>query len=259
MKSKVISLLFFLFIFQFYTENQLRAKSVGAEVNESDLKKTDGSKFDRLVRRLSYNPDDLETGDELRNHCRSENISTECIEKLNELTEQYPKNKFLRYQAALAYVDEIPGHSLFRQGLLSSRAMGHMTEVIDWEPNDWSAYYIRGLNGLYWPTLFRKLPRAIKDFQFCISLSNKLPKGLLKPYHIFAYIALGDAYVKDGDVIKGREVYRKGLGFFKSNELRNRIKMNPDELVKFVTELRHTDQRVDTEISFLLDGGADKL
>lgn len=215
--------------------------------------------FNVLVRRLNYNPDDLGAGDKLREHCRLKSISSDCINELNSLTKKYPRNKFLRYQAALAYVDEVPGHSLFRQGWLSSRSMSHMTEVIEWEPNDWPAYYIRGLNGLYWPTLFHKLPRAITDLQFCINLSDKLPKGLLKPYHVLAFVALGDAYVKDGDVSKGQEIYKKGLSLHKSSELEKRLRMSSEKLTEFIKEFRHTDRTVDTEISFLLDGGASKL
>ncbi len=218
-----------------------------------------GDDFSRLVRRLSYNPDDLAAGDELREHCRANEIVPKCIESLNELTKKHPKNKSLRYQAALAYVDEVPGHSLFRQGWLSTRSMNHMTKIIEGEPDDWTAHYIRGLNGLYWPTSFRKLPGSIKDLTYCISLSDKLPRGLLRPYHGYAYIALGDAFVKKGEIDKAIKVYKEGVEIFTSAKLEKRLQMSADELAQYVADLRHTDTRVDTTISFLVNGGENKL
>lgn len=228
-------------------------------VAAGELMGEEKSEFDALVKRLNYNPDDLEAGDRLRSICRKNDANGECIDALNELTKRHPKNRSLRYQAALSYVDEVPGHSLFRQGWLSSRSMEHMSEVIHLEPNDWAAYYIRGLNGLYWPRSFRKLPKAITDLTTCIDLSKKLPDGLVKPYHGLAYIALGDAYVKNKDIEKGREIYSQGSKAFESSEMKKRLSMNDEELSNFIKEFRHTDKAVDTEISFLLGGGAEKL
>lgn len=221
--------------------------------------KEESDRFGVLVKRLNYNPDDLQVGDRLREKCRQEKNSVRCIDALNDLSKKHPKNKSLRYQAALAYVDEVPGHSLFRQGWLSSRSMAHMSKIIEIEPNDWPAFYIRGLNGLYWPTSFRKLPKSIADLSFCIELSSGLPAGLKKPYHALAYIALGDAYVKNGEVEEGRKTYRLGASKFSSSELDKRLGLNDEKLVAFVKDFRHTDQRVDTEISFLLDGGENKI
>lgn len=229
------------------------------QASESEMSDTDQVEFDRLVRRLDYNPDDLKVGDKLRDLCRRNDASARCIDALNDLVDKHLKNKALRYQAALAYVDEVPGHSLFRQGWLSSRSMDHMSEVIEREPGDWAAYYIRGLNGLYWPRSFRKLPKAVKDLNQCIAFSEKLPKGLQRPYHGLAYIALGDAHVKDGDLEQGRKAYKRGVELFESDEMQKRLDMDDQALMEYVKKFRHTDQKVDTEISFLIDGGADKL
>lgn len=218
-----------------------------------------GDEFSRLVRRLSYNPDDLEAGDSLRRYCRKNSVNQRCIKSLNALTGKHPKNRILRYQAALAYVDEVPGHSLFKQGWLSTRSMNHMTSILEREPDDWTARYIRGLNGLYWPRSFRKLPAAIKDLEHCLKLSNRAPSGLKLPYHGYAYIALGDAHVKGGNHEMGRQVYREGLEFFASEKMKKRIAMDDETLAQFVGELRHTDSRINTEISFLIDGGKNRL
>ncbi len=217
------------------------------------------SQYEELVRRLSYNPDDILAGDTLRDYCRKSEMSDKCIDSLNGLVKSKPKNKYLRYHAALAYVDKVPGHSLFRQGWLSSRSMSHMSAVIKQDEQDWTAYYIRGVNGLHWPRSFRKLPGSKKDLEFCIELSSKLPKGLVKPYHGLAYIALGDAFVKNNELSEALSIYKKGSDMFVSSQLEARLGMKESELKDYIKKYRHTDQRLDTELSFLVDGGANKL
>lgn len=236
--------------------SSLPAISNAAQVDRETFMPDD---FVVLTRRLSYNPDDLRAGDKLRSLCRKRNTVDRCIDVLNALTERHPKNKFLRYHAALAYVDQVPGHSLFKQGWLSTRSMNHVTSVIEQDATDWPAYYIRGLNGIYWPKSFRKLSGAIDDLETCIALSNAAPEGLRRPYHGLAYIALGDAYVKNGMVEDALRVYQIGAAIFDSEKLRYRLSLTHEELAVYVNDLRHTDRRVDTDISFLLDGGDNRI
>ena len=216
--------------------------------------------FGAIERRLSYNPDDLKAGNRLREICRSEKSVPVCIKILNDLTQKYPKNKTLRYHAALAYVDQVPGHTLFKQGWYSTRSMDHMSEILKDDPTDWSALYIRGLNGIFWPNSFRRLPGAIKDLEKCIELSTHLPDGLKKPYHTFAYIALGDAHVKNGSIDQGLQVYKQGLEIHDSKRLEKRVSFKTnDELIAYVLDVNDRNKPVDTDITFLLDGGLSKL
>ena len=215
--------------------------------------------FDSIERRLNYNPDDIVAGNRLREICREQNIISTCIDSLNNLVDKHPKNKNARYQAALAYVDEVPGHSLFKQGWYSTRSMDHMSALLENDPVDWSAFYIRGLNGIFWPLSFRRLPGAIKDLKKCIEISSALPEGLQKSYHVYAYIALGDAYVKNGEIEEAIKIYRRGNEIENSKKLEKRLSLNTEELAEFVNNIRDRDKPVDTDISFLLDGGSSRL
>jgi len=215
--------------------------------------------YGSIERRLEYNPDDLEAGNRLREICREQKIVLKCIDTFNELTDKHPNNKSLRYHAALAYVDEVPGHTLFKQGWYSTRSMNHMSEVLKNEPSDWGAFYIRGLNGIFWPNSFRRLPGAIRDLSKCIELSEQLPVGLKKPYHVFAYIALGDAHVKNGDIESALPVYKSGLEIQPSERLKKRLSLKNEELTAFVLDANDRNKPVDTDITFLLDGGLNKL
>ncbi len=224
-----------------------------------DLSTTQHQQYEALVKRLKYNPDDIQAGDTLRELCRQRNVVPICIDAFNDLASLHPKNKYIRYHAALAYIDEVPGHSLFKKGWYSTRSMNHMNAVLDQDPNDWSAFYIRGLNGIYWPISFKRLGRAISDLQQCIALSEKMPDGLKQPYHLLAYIALGDAFVKNGELGKAREIYRRGLRLMKSAKLKHRLSLDDSVLRDFIKEVRDADKPVDTYISFLVDGGKNKL
>lgn len=226
-----------------------------------DISKIDFSpdEFGVLQRRLLYNPDDLKVGDQLRALCVREDKIDQCIDALNQLTEKHPDNKSLRYQAALAYVDAVPGKTLFRQGWLSTRSMKHVSRVIEADPEDWPAYYIRGLNAVYWPTSFHKLSGAIADLKRCLEISGAMPAGLRRPYHALAFIALGDAYVKADEISAARATYQQGAELFDSNILRSRVVMSDQQLIDWVRDFRNTDSRVDTEISFLSSGGKEKI
>ena len=215
--------------------------------------------FESIERRLEYNPDDIVAGNRLREICREQKIISECIDTLNELATIHPNNKNIRYHAALAYVDEVPGHTLFKQGWYSTRSMDHMSKVLENDPSDWNAFYIRGLNGIFWPLSFKRLPGAIRDLKKCIEISDSLPDGLKKSYHVFAYIALGDAYVKNGDLELALQIYAQGNEIQKSKKLEKRLSLDNNKLSQYVKEIRDRNKPVDTDISFLIDGGSNKL
>ncbi len=175
--------------------------------NISDEKHNDD--YALLTKRLNHNPDDIAAGENLRELCRAKKQQVQCIEILNGLAKKHPRNKNIRYHTALAYVDEVPGHTLCKKGWYLTRSLSHMSEVIEFEPIDWGAYYIRGLNSIYCPKSFRRIHKAIRDLEKCTELSEKLPAGLWRPYHVLGYLALGDAYVRAGELEKARAVYRK--------------------------------------------------
>lgn len=216
-------------------------------------------KLEHYSKRLEYNPDDLIIGDMFRELCRTKNQFDYCIDELIRIQKMHPRNINVKYQLALSYIDKVPGHSLFKQGWLSSRSMSQMTDVLNIDSNNWAAYYIRGLNSMYWPVSFKKLPKGIEDLHKAIDISTSLPDGLVTPYHLLAYIALGDAYVKSGDIEEARNIYKDSQKIMSSAKIIKRLSMNDEELSSFVKKIRNADYPVDTDISFLIDGGREKL
>lgn len=253
-KAPALKALFFM-VCAMQVNDAVFAEQAGSVSGNENYK----AEFTSFVKRLEYNPDDLEAGNRLREICRKNDKVQDCIEALNELAKKHPTNKAIRYNAALAYIDIVPGHSLFKKGWYSSRSMDHMTDLLEYEPNDWSAYYIRGLNSIYWPKSFKRIPKAVADLKQAIAISESLPEGLRRPYHVLAYIALGDAYVKGGDLQLARETYRQGLALESSKVIKGRMAMTDAELESFVMEHRDTENHVDTDITFLVTGGSNKL
>lgn len=226
----------------------------GAAAGESTKKS-----YQYFIQRLERNPEDIEAGNKIRELCREKGEIPLCIDELNALVEKHPGNRLLRYQAALSYVDSVPGKSLYKKGWLSSRSQDHMTNVLESDPEDWTALYIRGLNNIYWPTSFRRLPKAISDLKMCVQISRSLPVGLQKPYHGLAFLALGDALVKNNQLGEAREIYGLGHQIYESKIMRERMNFSDQDLQEVIKRYRDSDHPVDTDLSFLVDGGAERL
>lgn len=195
-------------------------------------------------------PEELQPANELRRMCREQHRVERCVEALDALAKRRPELAAVRYQAALAYVDALPGLSLLRQGSLSTHSIDHVTAVLERSPDDWLALYIRGLNNLYWPSWFGRTRRAIADLRRCVDVSERA--GAPAPYHALGYAALGDGYVKSGDVPRGVQTWTQGLARFPgSAELQTRVALPAADAPAFVKTQRDLDKPIDTDISFL--------
>lgn len=206
--------------------------------------------FDEALAELERRPEELRAGNELRRLCREQGRVERCIEVFDELARRRPELNSVRYQAALAYVDALPGLSLLRQGSLSTHSIAHVTSVLQRSPDDWLALYIRGLNNLYWPSWFGRTRRALADLRRCVELSERADPAAA--HHALSYAALGDAYVKSGDTARGLQTWARGLQRFPASpELRARAALSRDTAAAFVDSQRDLDRPIDTDLSFL--------
>jgi hypothetical protein len=211
-----------------------------------------GGRIEPMLAALQPKPGDVRLGNDLRRECRRAGQMARCIELFDGLVERHPEVRSLRYNAALAYVDDLPGHSLLKQGSLSTRSIEHMDLLVESDPKDWLALYIRGLNNLYWPAWFRRTPQSIEDLSRCVEISERLPKGEVRPFHRLAYLALGDAQTMVGDVAAARATWRRGLGAHPgARDLTQRLAVPEAELPQFVAAARDIEKPVDTDLAFL--------
>jgi tetratricopeptide (TPR) repeat protein len=220
-------------------------------VGAADSVLADGAteNFATLAKRVTAHPEDLSAGNDLRSLCRAQKAIDPCIEFFDQLVSEQPQVRAARYNAALAYIDKLPGNSLLVQARLSTHSIEHASAVLAQSADDWMALYIRGLNNLYWPKWYRRVPRAVEDLSHCVRLSEGLPAAQRKPYMALAYVALGDAYVKLEQLEQARQTWQGGLRTIgESGELRQRLEIATQALPQKIEQLRSRDAPVDTDL-----------
>lgn len=217
----------------------LRADDVGNE-----------RRFDEVAMSVASQPEDIIAGNNLRRICREREMQERCIEFFEALAKKHPLAAATRYNAALAYIDNLAGHSLLTQARLSTNSIEHASAVLERIPSDWLALYIRGLNNLYWPTWYRRTDRAITDLTRCTQMSEALPPERRNTYMALAHVALGDAYVKAGKIEQARETWRRGMATHPSSDLTKRLAIGVDALPETIEQLRSREEPVDTDIEF---------
>jgi len=209
-----------------------------------------GAQFAEVSQQVAAHPEDLSAGNRLRRICREQRIYDQCIEFFAALVKAHPHTAAVRYNAALANIDNLPGHSLLAQARLSTSSIEHASAVLERSPDDWLALYIRGLNQLYWPTWYRRTGRAVTDLTRCVSISEGLPAEQRRQYMALAHAALGDAYVKLEKFAEARQVWERGALLHPSAVLTQRLQIPLASLGEAISELRSREVPVDTDIEF---------
>jgi hypothetical protein len=220
----------------------------------------DDAQFDTLLHQVEASPGDLLAGNSLRRLCREQKSVDHCIEALDRVAAGHPAEDAIRINAALAYVDELPGHSLYIQARLSTHSIQHVSAILERDSGNWLALYIRGLNNLYWPLWYRRTDRAIVDLKQCIQLSEALPPPQRKPYMVLAYIALGDTYGRLSQIEDARAIWTRGASQYTSHQLQDRLQMQPSLLHERIEAIRSREVPIDTDLKvFVSAPGASPL
>lgn len=212
---------------------------------------------------VSINPEDLDFSNIYRFKIRDygHTYFDRSIRFFEALVEKHPEAIMARLNKALSYVDKMPYPRLgiVRQGILSNQSIAELDEILKLDPNCWAARYIRAMNHLHWPRKLDHAPLAIEDFKTLINLQDAWGPEAQEDYFAYAYVALGDAYVKNRDVDyeammqKARETWEEGLNRFPdSPDLKERLsKTDDEELMDFVKKLRGLEDPVDTDLSLI--------
>jgi tetratricopeptide (TPR) repeat protein len=180
-----------------------------------------------------------------------------CIDLFDRLAAGHPTVDAVRFNAALAYVDNLPNHSLYMQARISTHSMDHVSAILARDPGNWLALYIRGLNNLYWPLWYRRTDRAIADLGRCVQIGEELPAARRKPYMALAYVALGDTYARLERIDQALAVWRQGAKLYPSKQLQERIGAEPRLLHEMIERIRDRDVPIDTDLRiFAADSGA---
>jgi hypothetical protein len=196
---------------------------------------------------------DLQALNALRLRLKSEGKEAVAQSFFAALVARKPTDEAL-LNLSLAYVDQMMGKNLLQQGNLSSRSQDAVIEIIKRNPKHWAAWYIRGLNNLYWPDWFRKAGPAQEYLAQAVALHEQLPPQEQDENDGYAlgYLALGDAYALLDQPAEARKAWQKGVHYYPyMAALRERLAIPEGELHAKVRALRDADQPIDTDLAFL--------
>jgi len=157
----------------------------------------------------------------------------------------HPQSANLALNWGYAYVDKIPAAGAITQVILANTALGHFTHALELQ-RSWLALYTRGNSYLYWPKVFGRTPLGVADLEAAVRTSQA---GAPRPYHVRAYLALGDGYWKLDQLDKAKATWSEGARLFPDNApLKLRLGRQGDELKSLIEGDLDPSKRVDTDL-----------
>ncbi len=167
---------------------------------------------------------------------------------LRGLTAAHPGSAYALLNYGYAYVDKIPSAGAITRVILANTAVTLFSQAIELEPS-WLALYTRGNSYLYWPKVFGRAPLAVADLERAVAMGKAHGQ---QPYHVRAWIALGDAYWKIDQLERARATWEEALRRFPGEpRLVARLARQGDELAALIDGELDPDKRVDTDLSVL--------
>ncbi len=209
---------------------------------------------ERVVKR----PDDLVLAVKYRLECIKLGQQERSVRFFELLAESHPTVPNVRLQLSASYVDKIPTcggmAAVVCKGTLARQSLDQMDMLLADEGKWWPAVYSRAMNHLHWPRALLHSAASARDFRKLIEIQSEEGRPGRFPYHVRAYIGLGDALVKDGRFDEARQAWSEGQALFSGNrDLQSRLALQtPDEALAFVEKVRNLEQQIDTDFSFLI-------
>jgi len=194
---------------------------------------------------LTENPDSVKYASEYRMCVIQAKEHDRCIKFFEKLVADHPKSASAYLNYGFAYVDKIPVAGTITQVILANTALANFSKSIELEPT-WIAYYTRGNSYLFWPKIFGRTPLGIADLEQAMKIQKA---DRQRPYHVRAYISLGDGYWKMDDMAKAKATWGEGLGLFPDNaQLKARLAREGDDLKSYIEDVLDPSKRVDTNL-----------
>jgi tetratricopeptide (TPR) repeat protein len=204
------------------------------------------SALDHFEAALTADPDNLKYGSEYRQAVIKLKAYDRCIAFFEKLVADHPQasNAYLNF--GFAYVDKIPDAGAITQVINANTALSYFTKSVELKPT-WIGLYTRGNSYLFWPKIFNRTQLGIDDLEAAVKLGESLGR---QPYHVRAWVSLGDGYFKNEEPDKAREAWKNGLAKFPGNpDLEKRLAASDEELMSIVKVAYDPNVRVSTNLS----------
>ena len=194
---------------------------------------------------VADDPENLRYASEYRQAIIRHKEFDRSIEFFAKLLADHPASANLHLNYGFAHVDKIPIAGSITQVILANTALGEFSKAVDLQ-SSWLAYYTRGASYLFWPRIFNKAPLGVADLKKVLTMQQSGPK---RSYYVRTYIALGDGYCKMEEMDKARAAWQEGLRQFPDNpQLKDRLSLHGDDLVKLIENNFDPNKRVDTDL-----------
>lgn len=199
----------------------------------------------RLEAAVAADPENLRYVSEYRMTVIAAKAYDHALDFFKKLVEDHPQSAAAALNYGYEYVDKIPAAGSITQVILANDALTWFNRAIELKPT-WLALYTRGNSYLYWPKVFGRAPLGVADLEAAVRMSQQGPK---RPYHVRAWIALGDGYWKTGDLEKARATWTAALKLFPDDpELKARLAREGDGLKEYIEGKLDPNVRVDTNL-----------
>jgi len=201
---------------------------------------------------VAADPDNLRYASEYRQAIIRHKEFDRSIDFFAKQLADHPASANLHLNYGFAYVDKIPVTGSITQVILANTALGEFSKTVDLQPS-WIAYYTRGASYLFWPRIFNKASLGVADLEKALALQQN---GQKRSYYVRAYVALGDGYCKMEEMDKAWAAWQQGLRQFPDNQqLKDRLALHGDELVKLIENNFDPNKRVDTDLREIWSDG----
>lgn len=194
---------------------------------------------------LAAAPDDLQAGNDYRMAVIEVEEYDRAIAFFEKLVAEHPDASNLHLNFGFAYVDKIPAAGSITQVILANNALNEFTAALDLQES-WIGYYTRGNSYLFWPKIFGRTPLGIADLEKAIAIQQD---GDTEPFHVRAWVALGDGYWKMEDLDRARSTWTDAVAQFPGNEaLQARLSSEGEALEALMGGAYDPAARVDTSL-----------
>ncbi|MGR9109124.1 MAG: tetratricopeptide repeat protein, partial [Gammaproteobacteria bacterium] len=196
---------------------------------------------------------DVQALNNLRLQLKAQDKSAVAQSFFSVLAEREPSDAVL-LNLSLSYVDQMMGKNLLQQGTLSTRSQDTVEKLNERDPKNWIAWYIRGINNLYWPDWFRKAPLAREYLEQALAIYRELSPQEKDEHDGYAlgYLTLGDAYALLDQPDEARKIWEEGRHAYPYVAmLRERMSLSDTEQHAAVRVFRDVDKPIDTDLALL--------
>ena len=202
----------------------------------------------RLEEALNAAPDDLKAGNDYRMAVIPAKAYDRAIAFFQKLVTANPHAANAHLNYGFAYVDKILAAGAITQVILANNALGEFTKSLEIKVS-WIGLYTRGNSYLFWPRIFNRTHLGLADLNEALKMQRADTK---RPHYVRVYVALGDGYWKNDDLVAAANAWRDGLVQYPdSAPLKARLSKQGEELRALIEAGYDPAKRVDTSLQDL--------